>query len=78
MPIGRSKPDTWVPIRRRNEEADNLQRRRYAEAALTGMFAAMADADITEFPPPNKAAKDAFDYADAMLTEQRRREGTER
>lgn len=53
-------------------EANHLQRRRYAEAALTGLASQFGD-NATH----TVMAVKAFKIADAMLAEQRRREGGE-
>lgn len=51
---------------------DNLQRRRYAEAALSGLIAKHSDSDYEDLK--DCIAIWAFNYADAMLIEQHRRE----
>lgn len=56
--------------------ADDLQRRRYAEAALNGYCASYSGPDCAS-PEPNATARRVFDYADAMLLEQQRREGAQ-
>lgn len=48
-------------------QADNLQRRRYAEAALTGLLANTDRRGLLA-----SYARDAFKCADAMLAEQHR------